>query len=114
MKIIDLNKGLKPCPFCGSKASDYDTGDGWYIACDNCFCNIGYNVDGFGDVYGEFETYKEAFKAWNERNNIELIIDLQKLCISSCDCMTKTPEIEYHKDYCMYKKIQKLIEKYKD
>lgn len=39
----------------------------------------------------------------------EIILELNMLLIGSCNCLTKTPEVEYHKDYCKYKRIKKLI-----
>lgn len=48
---------LKPCPFCGGKASTYVAyDDGYYVCCDECGCGL--------PVYN---TEQEAIEAWNTR-----------------------------------------------
>ena len=50
---------LKPCPFCGSKASTYE--DIWfYVRCDRTDCSA--SSDGW-------RTSRLAIKAWNRRSS---------------------------------------------
>ena len=34
---------------------------------------------------------------------------LQLISIGSCDCLTKTPDIEYHDKFCRYRLITEAI-----
>ncbi|MEG2001446.1 MAG: Lar family restriction alleviation protein, partial [Evtepia sp.] len=70
---VEMNKKLKPCPFCGGEAVegnnaqvyfdrdtlaevDYDEPDGFWIECKEC-----------GAMAGEFETRQAAIESWNTR-----------------------------------------------
>ena len=47
---------LKPCPFCGGKATAYICGRIFVVECESC----GTSSDGF-------DSKKEAVEAWNRR-----------------------------------------------
>ena len=60
---------LKPCPFCGNEFPG--TGINWYhghwsIMC-GYFDHRGKNSKYCYQVWGEFDTEKEAIEAWNRR-----------------------------------------------
>ncbi len=63
--------GLRRCPFCGSRATVADDGDGkrWYATCLNldCFCALGERYDRDGMPEHHFHTKTDAEKAWNKR-----------------------------------------------
>lgn len=63
---------LKPCPFCGSKASLCSPADRhgrFYVACmgSDCWCAMGeyYDPDGMPDH--RYYTDEQAIEAWNTR-----------------------------------------------
>lgn len=37
--------------------------------------------------------------------------ELLLLCITSCTCLTASPEVKYHSPACMYRRINELIHK---
>lgn len=56
------DKELKPCPFCGIKASayeDYVNSSAWEISCFNSACRV--------EPYVCEKTKTEAIAAWNTR-----------------------------------------------
>lgn len=57
---------MKPCPFCGGKATLLYVGDStWQVICDKCgSCSDYYNEEWEPDNQPEG---KEAIKAWNTR-----------------------------------------------
>lgn len=44
-----------------------------------------------------------------QKNAIELIKRLRYGCIASCECMTKSPEIDAHKETCKYRLYSESI-----
>ena len=54
---------LKPCPFCGSKASLHEkpAKQAWIVECTNGTCPASYMIG------WDYETEKEAIEAWNRR-----------------------------------------------
>lgn len=72
MKLIHLERAVKPCPFCGSEVI-YVTFEHGYIDdsavvfCNSCKVSVKVeenDQEGFNDV-----TAKRAVKAWNRRAN---------------------------------------------
>ena len=55
---VDENAELKPCPFCGGKASVIKESMWYEVHCDNCPCNVGRCW---------FSKREEAIEAWNRR-----------------------------------------------
>lgn len=54
---------LKPCPFCGSKASlneKHETGT-WIVECTNSTCPASYMIG------WDYDTPIDAIEAWNRR-----------------------------------------------
>ena len=53
-----MTETLKPCPFCGSKATEWvdDDYSNYWVQCTNCFAQS-----------DEFFTKSEAVAAWNAR-----------------------------------------------
>jgi Lar family restriction alleviation protein len=61
VSMIDghIDEVLKPCPFCGGKATARKFENGWYgVVCDDCPCD-------FGRYW--LYTREEAIEAWNRR-----------------------------------------------
>ena len=66
-----MTEKLKPCPFCGGKASVTDVipprlyieDTAYCVFCASCDLLFGFDMD-YG---GEFATEKEAVEAWNRR-----------------------------------------------
>jgi len=58
MTSDDLNP--KPCPWCGKKATCYDTFSGFYVACDSLEC-----VDKTDSITEPERLKGEAIRAWN-------------------------------------------------
>ena len=55
--MASLAKSLKPCPFCGGRAGQYQDYAGfWHVQCDNC---------GIGTLKND--TKELAVKSWNRR-----------------------------------------------
>ena len=45
---------------------------------------------------------------------LQICYDVILFTSSSCSCLTKTPEPEYHKDHCQYKKLMTIHKKLSD
>lgn len=43
----------------------------------------------------------------------EMAIELEKACIGSCECLTKTPDPQYHSETCRYKGYRTVLTKYR-
>lgn len=70
--VKNINKQLKPCPFCGSKAKiddRYHSDEGYtiYVGCTECFCRIKNSL--WFDFNKTSVTYnaKVMIKEWNTR-----------------------------------------------
>ncbi len=57
---------IEPCPFCGGEAITR-LNNKWWIHCDNCTCEIGFEGMDENGYYGHFDTEAEAIAAWNTR-----------------------------------------------
>lgn len=56
--VIPLNNELKPCPFCGHKASPNSNHGFYYITCHNC-----------GIRTSDYRSKEKVLKVWNSRIN---------------------------------------------
>lgn len=58
-----MNKELKKCPFCGSKAELHysDKTEEYIVECTNNFCMASYMIG------MKYDTEEEAIVAWNRR-----------------------------------------------
>ena len=65
---------------------------------------------------------KHPYKNWTEEEKAEIGIlkkqnpeeekwEIMKSMVGSCNCLTKTPDSEYHKDDCNYKSLNKKLKK---
>lgn len=54
---------------------------------------------------------KEEIEDWKQLNPEKEKWALMEQTIGSCNCLTKTPEVEYHKDDCNYKAISNKLKK---
>lgn len=61
-------KKTKPCPFCGGEARTLGQ-HRWWVACQECTCDIGFEGMDEGGCYGHYDTESEAAEAWNTRAN---------------------------------------------
>ena len=62
---------LKPCPFCGEKATIHKSKFGYGVMCKTPFCC---------NLTSTHDTKKEAIKTWNTRKPMERIVtDLEEL-----------------------------------
>jgi DnaJ-class molecular chaperone len=62
-----VKRNLKPCPFCGGKASESYNGEWRYITCSVCYAKGQmFDVRKFGPM-GNQECYDECARVWNQR-----------------------------------------------
>ena len=59
---------------------------------------------------GIFYIKQDDYKHFNDELSNEMLKDMLSKClISSCSCVTKSPEVEFHKPYCLYRRIKEII-----
>lgn len=64
----------------------------------------------YADYIDEYEwVYTDDYNDWLEERINRLEEALNICLVGSCKCMTKTPEVEYHKEWCPYRKIQEVL-----
>lgn len=64
--------------------------------------------------YGKWsDEAKEEIRVWKKLNPEVEAKSLISQMVGGCTCMTKTPDIQYHKDGCQYKEASKKLTKLK-
>ena len=102
-------KELKPCAHCGAVAKH--TKSGTYIVNHVSGCAISLYLG----ATNHWITGPKAIKAWQTRATPDIVKELvdvlRKASVGSCNCMTKTPNPDYHAESCFYKTIGNVLAK---
>lgn len=99
---------LLPCPFCNGKR--IIKGERYFAMCIDCGAT---GPERIGDKAG----ISKLFKDWNTRATpdvSELVEALRKCSVGSCNCMTKSPDPQYHAEQCQYKMIAEALAKFRN